>query len=112
MDIQSLQRMKEGSSNGPFVFTGFKPAWVMIRRANTSAGNDWIMHDGKRNPFNTTNLTIQANENTAEQNFSINIDLVSNGFKINSAGNPENNSSGTYFYMAFAEQPFKYSNAR
>ena len=92
-----------GSSNGTFVYTGFKPAFVMVK--STGAGANWLMQDNKRLGYNPSNSELYANLTNAEGTFD-RADLLSNGFKprINSG---ENNSSGvTYIYMAFAENPF------
>ena len=101
-----------GSSGGPFVFTGFRPAWLMWKRTNDT--NQWIMKDATRDPVNPTDQVIYANLNDADSTSEgIVIDLVSNGFKLRSstAGNA-NTSGSSYIYMAFAEMPFKYANAR
>jgi hypothetical protein len=91
-----------GSSNGTFVYTGFKPAFVMVK--STASGN-WLIQDNKRLGYNPSNSELYANLTNVEGTFD-RADLLSNGFKarINSA---ENNSSGVkYVYMAFAENPF------
>ena len=100
-----------GSSDGTFVYTGFRPAWVMGKRTNTTS--NWFIHDSKRSENNPSDDQLQADVNTSEyaNNSGVSIDLLSNGFKLrNSSG--MNGSGSTYIYMAFAEQPFKYSNAR
>ena len=90
-----------GSTTGPTVTCGFKPAWIMIRRTDT--GNNWVIQDNTRVTINPNNQTLLADRTDAETDFSIDIDFNSNGFQIKSAGNPENNASGTYMYMAFAD---------
>jgi hypothetical protein len=70
------------------------------------------MHDAERNTYNVVNLSLLADRSDAETDFGIDFDFLSNGFKIRSTNNPENASGGTYIYMAFAENPFKYANAR
>ena len=91
-----------GDADGTFVYTGFKPAWVMIKRS--SGTQAWIMYDNKRSVFNTTNDILYANTNGAESvDNSVGIDFLSNGFKCRSADDSIN--SGTYIYMAFAENP-------
>jgi len=95
-----------GSSDGPFVYTGFKPAWVMFKPAGESA--DWTIVDAKRNTFNVVkDKTLNANLNSAEHDGSMDTDFLSNGFKIRN-GNTDNNSSNAagIIYMAFAESPF------
>jgi len=96
----------EGNSNadGPFVYTGFKPAFVMLKPADIS--EHWVIHDGTRDPFNKTYHYLFANESEAEASGGTHhIDLLSNGFKIRTSNNNWNTSS-TVIYMAFAENPF------
>ena len=99
----------EGNANadGPFVYLGFRPAFLMIK--NIDRDVDWIMIDSKRDPFNNgvSNL-LKPNETNAEsQANNQGIDLLSNGFKIRqSSSNAFNASSQTHIYMAFAEHPF------
>jgi len=91
-------------TEGPFIYTGFKPAWTMIKRAD-SANDGWYIHDSTRGPSNVIDKAFRANANNAES--SENIDFLSNGFAIRiGANNNFNNASGTYIYMAFAEHPF------
>jgi len=99
-----------GNAEGPFVYTGFKPAFVVTKR-NGSSG--WPMHDDKRSPYNVTEATLYANAADAEVNPSTeDIDFLSNGFKMRGTTTARNSSGSTYIYMAFAENPFKNSNAR
>ena len=99
-----------GSANGPYVYTGFRPAWIMIKR--TDAGSmSWGIFDSKRSPSNEVDELLYANSSDAEDDSDA-LDIISNGFKIRTTDNFLNNSSGTMFYMAFAESPFKYANAR
>jgi hypothetical protein len=100
------------STDGTFVFTGFRPAYVMIK--SSSAATDWIVYDAVRNTYNVTNLNLRPNTSDAESSQAANyIDLLSNGFKLRGDGSGSINASGaTYFYMAFASNPFKYSLAR
>jgi len=89
---------------GPFIYTGFKPAWTIIKRTDASS-DGWYIHDSTRSPNNVINTAFRANVNNAES--TENIDYLSNGFAIRiGANNNFNNASGTYFYMAFAESPF------
>jgi hypothetical protein len=92
--------------NGTFVHTGFKPAWVMIKRIDT--GNGWNIVDNAREPENPCNITLSAEGNTAEDANYDRIDMYSNGFKQISAYAANNgpNNSSKYMYMAFAEHPF------
>jgi len=91
-----------GLTDGPFVHTGFSPAWVMVKR--TDAGNNWHMHDNKRVTSNPNNKTLYANLNNADA--SEDLDMLSNGFKLRESGGGYNADTGTYIYMAFAESPF------
>jgi len=98
-----------GSTDGAFVYTGFRPAWVMIKR--TDGATNWIIMDSARNPYNIVRNWLYANLSSAEAP-SDRDDLLSNGFKIRQSGSGINASGGTYIYLAFAENPFKYANAR
>ena len=96
-----------GSTEGPFVYTGFKPAWLMIK--NTAVTNTrWRIIDGtKINPTNVTDTQLFMEDDLAENTNSVhNIDLLSNGFKIRTSQSDQNNSGSNIFYMAFAENPF------
>jgi len=101
-----------GDNDGTFVYTGFRPMWVMAKCSDQSGS--WLMTDSVRFPYNVTEDPLFANENSAETNSSTYaIDILSNGFKCRGVNNNTNNSSDdTYIYLAFAESPFKYSNAR
>ena len=97
-----------GNANGPFVYTGFKPAFVMMKRSD-AAGSSWAIFDNKRSDsgFNVIDKEIAANENSAEYDrAAANTDFLSNGFKIRNTDGWHNTSGGTYIYMAFAENPF------
>jgi hypothetical protein len=100
-----------GDADGPFVYTGFRPAFLMFKR--TDSTTSWYMYDIKRDPVNLSGTILQADNNSAEAVSANNaFDFVSNGFKIRGTGGTINGSSGTFVYMAFAEMPFKYANAR
>tara|TARA_R100001509_G_scaffold160379_1_gene128093 strand:- start:105 stop:1175 length:1071 start_codon:yes stop_codon:yes gene_type:complete len=94
-----------GNADGTFVYTGFKPAFVIVKQTNAS-GEGWHILDNKRSGANGDMERLLANSSNAESNYSGNLDLLSNGFKtrINDAG--VNGSGSTYIYMAFAENPF------
>jgi hypothetical protein len=96
-----------GANDGPFVYTGFRPAFVMIKRTDSTGG--WSMADSARPEYNPA-VALQANTTVAE--FGSDLDITSNGFKVRTTWVERNASGGTYIYMAFAESPFKYSNAR
>ena len=98
-----------GNANGPFVYTGFKPAFIMIKRTDTTA--DWIMKDNKRPTVqNPVTSLLYPNTSGAEATGVNDADFLSNGYKIRTTGTAENASGGTYIYMAFAEAPLVGTN--
>tara|TARA_Y100000004_G_scaffold176647_1_gene217395 strand:- start:15 stop:1055 length:1041 start_codon:yes stop_codon:yes gene_type:complete len=92
-----------GSTDGTFVYTGFKPAWVMVKR--TDSTSDWLVCDNKRPGFNPIDDKLFPNTNQAEDPYEA-FDFVSNGFKITSSGTGHNASGANMIYMALAESPF------
>jgi len=92
-----------GRSDGPFVYTGFKPAFFLIKSAG--AARNWHILDNKRNTINPVNLYLNPNNSDADGTFVFG-DFLSNGFKITNLGNTFNTNGETYIYMAFAEHPF------
>ena len=98
-----------GSADGPFVYTGLRPAFVLLKISSTT--NNWFIYDNKREGYNQENDTLSPNDTSAEDN-SYKLDLVSNGFKIRGSNNAHNHSGQTFVYLCFAEQPFKFANAR
>ena len=101
-----------GSANGPFVFLGLKPSFILIKRTDTA--EDWWIYDNKRDTFNPNTQIIYANRSNAEitgTGNNISNDFVSNGIKLRTANVNWNASGGTYIYMAFGDS-FKYANAR
>ena len=100
-----------GNADGVFVYTGFRPAFVM-NKAISRSGN-WMMTDSARSPTNVNGVGIFANAVAREySDANTNIDLLSNGFKWRTADDNNNDVSETYLYIAFAESPFKHTNAR
>jgi hypothetical protein len=99
-----------GSADGPFVYLGFRPKFVMIKRTDTS-GFSWEISDSSRNPSNVVNLRLFADLSIAD-NTQDEYDYVSNGLKVRTTNTNTNASGGTYIYMAFAENPFKNALAR
>ncbi len=102
-----------GDFDGPFVYCGFKPAWIMIKSINNE--NGWIIMDNARKPINPNGEVLFANDAMAEQtDLSLRqTDFLSNGFKIRAGIGSERNSSGTtYIFVAFAESPFQTANAK
>jgi hypothetical protein len=106
-----------GSADGPFVYTGFRPRYVMIKRTDNSGA--WTILDTARDTYNEMDKILVADASSSEADFGTtnrNVDFLSNGFKIRftTAGGTTdlNASGGTYIYAAFAENPFKNSLAR
>jgi len=97
-----------GSTDGTFVYTGFKPAFVLLKNTTLSVEN-WVINDSGRNPSNIVTKDLFANQNYVEAVHSRQ-DFLSNGFKFRSTANNSNNSGNTYIYMAFAEAPLVGSN--
>jgi len=93
-----------GSTDGTFVYTGFKPAFIMTKRTDTTSA--WWIYDNKRNPYNDPALYLNANTSNAEIGLTSVLDSCSNGFKMRNTYTDLNASGGTYIYMAFAENPF------
>ena len=93
-----------GNADGTFVYTGFKPSWVMIKRYD-SGTLDWNMYDNKRLGYNGGDAPLFANLSNAESNDYGRIDLVSNGFEIRTSNDQLANNGGSFLYMAFAEAP-------
>jgi hypothetical protein len=100
-----------GSADGPFVFTGFRPRFVMWKRI-TTAGGHWGIIDSGRNTYNLANLSILANASDGDATNVQVLDLVSNGFKIRTSDGGQNLNADTFIYAAFAEVPFKSALAR
>ena len=100
-----------GSTDGPFVFTNFRPKWVMFKRTDSSTNANWMILDTSRNTYNVADSALFANLSNAELT-SYPVDILSNGFKIRGTTGETNTNGGTYIYAAFAENPFKNSNAR
>ena len=92
-----------GSSDGTFIYTGFRPAFTMVKR--TDGIGNWIVMDNKRSPFNLTDNRLLPNASDAEATSGNSIDILSNGFKNRTNDGYNNASGGTYIYMAFAENP-------
>ena len=98
-------------TNGTDVFTGFRPAWVMIKSAIGGTGH-WNIYDDARQPINPNQVVLRADLNNADaaSSSSLAIDFLANGFKARSTH--VNVGQRGYVYLAFAEQPFKYANAK
>ena len=98
-----------GSSDGTFIYLGFKPAFFMFRQVTYS--DNWYMYDNKRDPINPTDNELNPSNGQSEAS-SHDIDFTSNGVKLRTSNSSWNYSNYEYIYMAFAESPFKYARAR
>jgi len=100
-----------GSADGPFIYTGFRPRWVMIK--SSTEATSWLVYDSSRNTYNSTGANLRPNVSDAEGTQTANLlDFVSNGIKIRGDNTGSINNSQTYIYAAYAENPLKYANAR
>ena len=99
-----------GSADGPFVYTGFRPKYIMYK--GSSIAGSWDIRDTSRSTYNTDDLELYANLSQAEASSAVYIDVLSNGFKIRNSNASYNGSGATYIYAAFAESPFQFSRAR
>jgi len=102
-----------GSSDGPFVFCGFRPRWILTKRYDGGA-NGWGMFDALRPGYNLTDSFLQAQSSGSESTgaSAYSIDILSNGFKVRGTDAFVNQSGGSYIYCAFAESPLQYARAR
>jgi hypothetical protein len=103
-----------GSSDGPFVYLGFRPRWLMVKEVSgtNAATAYWCISDSTRSPYNDVIIDSFANTNDGEVSGSRDFDYLSNGFKLRNSNRYANESSGVYIYAAFAELPFKFARAR
>ena len=102
-----------GDADGPFVYCGFKPAWVMVKRITTGANEGWPIYDSSRGPSNPNPKGHYANDPGAENDASGRYkDFLSNGFKIRGTSGEQNTSGVVYVFAAFAESPFQTANAK
>ena len=99
-----------GSTDGPFVFCGFRPRWIMIKKTS-AAGDSWYLKDTSRSPYNVGLESLLADTSGAE-GAGESWDALSNGIKLRTTSSGVNTSGATYIYAAFAENPFKNSLAR
>jgi hypothetical protein len=101
-----------GSADGPFVYTGFRPRWILYK--NSSQASDWAVYDAVRSSYNVVNDYLTPNTSAAEgvDYTNGNFDILSNGFKIRATWIGQNGSGNTIIYAAFAESPFQYARAR
>jgi len=94
-----------GNADGPFIYTGFKPAYLLIKRVAGGTGT-WLVSDNQRDPANPTNKILKPNVNDAENTGYWYVDYLSNGFKVRLTDAEINGNGHTMIYMAFAEHPF------
>ena len=99
-----------GNADGAFIYTGFKPAFVLLKVSSTT--NNWNMFDDKRPGFNEIDQRLFPNLSDAEQDGTAAVDFLSNGFKFRNTNDNYNASSATYIYMAFAKAPFVTSGTK
>ena len=98
-----------GDSNGSFIYTGFRPAWVIIKKTNDT--HAWRIYDSVRDTHNVTEKILESNTSNAEATSGTYVlDLVSNGFKFRGNGDGVNGSGQSFIYMCFAEAPLVGSN--
>jgi len=93
-----------GNADGPFIYTGFKPAWLLVKNI-TDSGDDWHLFDTKRDPINRASQRLKANDSGAEASDGA-LDFLSNGFKLRNTSNARNGNGDTIIYMCFASSPF------
>ena len=107
-DVKGFSKFGKYSANnnadGPFVYLGFRPAWLMLKVIDGNTGG-WDLYDNKRGAFNGQISMLQANANSAQATSDA-VDFLSNGFKIRNTSGNQNGSGDTIIYMAFAESPF------
>ena len=103
-----------GSTNGTFVYTGFRPKWVLYKRTNSTGV--WCLYDSARSSNNEANVLLQPQSTSAELSYpsdpNVRLDILSNGFKLRNSSGSQNASGSTYIYAAFAESPFSLARAR
>ena len=100
-----------GNADGTFVYTGFRPRWIIYKQSTSIGSGHWNIFDSARDTYNIVDANLQANRNVAEFDFDA-IDILSNGFKLRTTSTNHNANGGTYIYAAFAEHPFATARAR
>jgi hypothetical protein len=103
-----------GAADGSFIYCGFKPAWVLIKRNDNAQGGNWTLFDNARRAYNVNNYTLNPDREQPEETNGGNgqVDFLSNGFKCRNPDAGINGSAGNYIFAAFAESPFKTANAK
>ncbi len=115
-EVQGFSKMGSytgnGNADGPLVWCGFRPKWILIK-SSSYAGSNWIIYDAVRNAYNLIDASLYANGNSEEQiSSTVGIDILAGGFKIRTTDVSRNNNNDTYLFVAFADFPFKYATAR
>jgi hypothetical protein len=101
-----------GSADGPFVYTGFRPRWILVKNTSVGgAGSNWYIYDTQRDTYNIAQNYLIPNLALAEGAFA-QADFLSNGFKVRNTNENFNTNGNVYIYAAFAEAPINYSRAR
>ena len=95
-----------GNANGPFVYLGFRPAFVLIRLIE-GANSSWKLYDSARDPDNPIEKQLYANSTNGEPSDDVRCDFLSNGFKVRTPGSEDNYNNNTLIYYAVAENPFQ-----
>jgi len=101
-----------GAADGPFVWCGHRPRYLMIKRIDAGSAEHWNVFDAAREPYNVASMFLSPNTASAEGGGNRFIDLLSNGFKFRDANTSQNAAGGTYIFSSFAETPFKFARAR
>jgi hypothetical protein len=99
-----------GDPDGPFVYCGFKPAWLMVKRTNGT--ENWLIDNSSSSSTNPIDKWLHPNLSNVEGGGVVHMDFLSNGFKHRFNGADTNSSGGTYIFAAFAESPYKYANSK
>jgi len=100
-----------GNADGPFIWCGFRPRWVLVKRVSAGADVNWVLMDAQRSPENVVDRALQPSNAGAENVVSV-YDFTANGFKIRTTDGGANTNAVTYAFLAFAEDPFKHARAR
>ena len=100
------------ATNSPFIWTGFRPRWLLIKNTTPGSTEYWILIDSARSPENVANEFLYPNDSLGEGTLYFDTDLLSNGFKLKNSVRATNQSGETYIYAAFAENPFSIARAR
>jgi hypothetical protein len=114
LDFKFSSYTGNGSSDGIFVYTGFRPKFVMTKRTDSATNANWAIHDTTRSTYNIAGKALFPNNANVEDNNEpgAQFDILSNGFKLRSSSDVYNGNGATYIYACFAENPFAQANAR